>query len=116
MRELARAPLDDRDDGLEADRLTYRFSATVLGLSLLLTIYVGQYMEIVELNTRISQHRQRTEAAERKIRRLEIRRAALSRLQRLEFAAEERLGLVLPSQSNVRYLPVTGDYGQPNQE
>lgn len=90
-----------------ADRFTYLYSATVLGVAFLLLVYVGQYMEMVEIQVQISRHQAETRKLEDRIDRLLVRRAELARLERLEFAAQERLGLVLPGQGNVRYLPVT---------
>jgi hypothetical protein len=75
-------------------------------LAVLLLIYVGQYMEMVDLQIQISSHESRTRKLRAKIEQLNVRREELARLDRLEFAAQERLGLVLPGQGNVRYLPV----------
>ncbi len=99
----ARAGSETRQD---ADRLAYLYSATVFGLALLVLIYVGQYMEIVQVQLEISRHEQETSRDQERTERLLVRRAELARLGRLEFAAQERLGLVLPGQGNVRYLPV----------
>lgn len=91
-------------------RFTYLYSATVMGLAMLLLVYVGQYMEMVELQIQISSHEGQRRELETRIERLRVRRAELGRLERLEFAAQERLGLILPGQANVRYLPVTGTH------
>lgn len=95
-------------DSVDAQRFTYLYSATVMGLAFLLLIYVGQYMEMVDLQMQVSRHEAERKELVRKIERLGVRKAELARLERLEFAAQERLGLTLPGQGNVRYLPVMG--------
>lgn len=92
--------------GTRSPRFAYLYSATVLGVAVLLLIYVGQYMEMVDLQIQISTHESRIRKLKAKSERLSVRREELARLDRLEFAAQERLGLVLPGQGNVRYLPV----------
>lgn len=90
----------------ETSRFTYLYSATVVLLAALILIYVGQYMEMVEIQIRISELEQQARRDGEKIERLKVRKAELARLGRLEFAAQERLGLILPGQANVRYLPM----------
>lgn len=105
-----------RQSQAEADRFTYLYSATVLSLAGLLLFYVAQYMEMVEVQIDISRNEKQIRELEEGIERMRVKKAQLARLERLEFAAQERLGLILPSQSNVRYLHVTdvgrGDEGE----
>jgi len=102
----ASRPEPSRSAGAEPSRFPYLYSATVLGLALVLLVYVGQYMEMVELQIQISAAETEKRKLKGQIERLRVRRAELARLERLEFAAQERLGLTLPGQGNVRYLPV----------
>lgn len=98
----------DTQGAVDAQRFTYLYSATVLGLAFLLLIYVGQYMEMVDLQMQVSRFESKARDLNRKMERLGVRKAELARLERLEFAAQERLGMILPGQGNVRYLPVMG--------
>ena len=85
-------------------RITLLYVIAVILLVVMLSVYVWQYIRLVEIQMNIKTVESTIEKSRQKILNLQLRKAALSRLDRIDIAARERMGMHAPSRDDVIYL------------
>jgi len=77
----------------------------------MLSVYVWQYIRLVEIQMKIKSAEAKISESKQKILNLQLRKASLSRLDRIDIAARERLEMHLPGKDDVIYLAEEIDNG-----
>lgn len=90
-------------------RITFLFIASVILLVVILSIYIWQYLRMVEIQMAIKKADTESAAIRERMQFLQLRKAELSRLERVELTAQERLGMVQAGKESVIYLPVRAE-------
>ena len=89
-------------------RITLLYIVAILLIVAMLSIYVWQYIRMVEIQMEIKEVEAKRAAVKEQLLNLQLKKARLSRLGRIDIAAQERLGMKAPEKENIIYLPVTG--------
>jgi cell division protein FtsL len=85
-------------------RITFFLLVAVVLLVIMLSVYVWQYIRLVEIQMKIKTVVTDIDKSRQKLLNLQLRKASLSRLDRIDIAARERLGMHMPERDDVIYL------------
>lgn len=83
------------------------YLSAILLTCVLLTYYVWQHVQVVQIRLRIAELEKKRQAIQEKIELKQAERASLARLDRIAQLATTRLGMGLPNKEQMWYLPLT---------
>lgn len=85
-------------------RMTFLYIVAVCLLVIMLLVYVWQYIRMVEIQMSIKDIDLEMRSISERLEVLGFDKARLSRLERIDFAAQERLGMRAPGKDDIVYL------------
>ena len=85
-------------------RITFLYVVAVVLLVIMLSVYVWQYIRLVEIQMNIKTVVTAIDKSQQELLNLQLRKASLSRLDRIDIAARERLNMHVPVKNDVIYL------------
>ena len=89
-------------------RITLLYIIAILLIVVMLSVYVWQYIRMVEIQMDIKGLEKEKGRVKERLVTLQLEKARLSRLERIDIAAQERLGMHAPGKENVVYLSTPG--------
>ena len=89
-------------------RITFLYIIAILLVVVMLSVYVWQYIRMVEIQMDIKELDKEKGRIKERLVTLQLEKARLSRLERIDIAAQERLGMHAPAKENVIYLSTSG--------
>lgn len=95
-----------REAAAAQGRTTFFFACAVLAASALMSVYIWQYTRMVEVQMQITRTEKEIHQLHEQLEYLQLQREQLARLERIDFTAQERLGMIVPGRANLRYLTV----------
>lgn len=89
-------------------KITLLFSGVVVTVSILLFFYIWQYTKMVEIQIAIREVQKQRKVQNEQLENLQVERAKLMAIARIESLAREKLGMVSPSRANIQFLTRAG--------
>lgn len=89
-------------------KITLLFSGVVISISILVFFYIWQYTKMVEIQIAIRDVRKQRNAQNEQLESLQVERAKLTAMARVENLARTRLGMLPPSRENIQFLTPRG--------
>ena len=89
-------------------RITFLYIIAILLVVVMLSVYVWQYIRMVEIQMDIKELDKEKGRIKERLVTLQLEKARLSRLERIDIAAQERLGMHAPGKDHVIYLSTSG--------
>jgi cell division protein FtsL len=85
-------------------KVTLIYFTVISLISVILVVYIWQYMQMMEIQLSISELQKDTQALLEKIEVKQAERASLGRLERIEEIATRKLGMGLPAKEQMWYI------------
>ncbi len=92
-------------------RITFLYIIAILLIVVMLSVYVWQYIRMVEIQMDIKELDKEKRRIKERLVTLQLDKARLSRLERIDIASQERLGMKAPAKENIIYLTTAGRSG-----
>jgi len=86
-------------------RITFLYIVAILLIVIMLSVYVWQYIRMVEIQMNIKHVEGEMTKVQERLVALELERARLGRLERIDVAAQERLDMMPPDKDHIIYMP-----------
>ncbi|MBI4870516.1 MAG: cell division protein FtsL [Candidatus Riflebacteria bacterium] len=89
-------------------KITLLFSGVVLTVSVMLFFYIWQYTKMVEIQIAIREVRKQRNLQNEQLEMMQVERAKLMAISRVDSLARERLGMIPPCRDNIQFLTTRG--------